>query len=374
MSLNSLMTSTTRYSKVAIILHWCIAIGILAMLISGLLIYQEWLSDAALFRLFQWHKSLGVVLLLLIILRILWRLLHSPPKLPSTFNTLQLRASTFGHIALYLLLVLMPMSGWLIVSTSELQVPTLVFNVFKWSHIPVPELFVESSHTIANSLHFYGSIIFTALITGHIAMVFKHRQQGINLLSRMPFTRISLSIVVIFVMIIFTLSLNTTSSTPSQALSSSNQTGEIQFNGVHAGNDFSGQFQQWTLNTRFDPKTQSLNAFELVINASSFTTGNTFYDETLREEDWFDPDNYPEISFIASNFNQLSSSETMIVGTLTVKNTQVPLEFTATINDQNRIDTTFTLSRLQLGLGRNADPDAEWVDDNIELKAWSQLN
>jgi len=366
---------TSRYSLVAIILHWCIAAGILAMLVSGFVIYQEWLNDAELFKWFQWHKSLGVVLIALISIRICWRIFHSPPKLES-LSTQQLRASNLGHIALYALLIIMPLSGWLAVSSSELQVPTLVFNVFKWPHLPLPESMLEISRVIASNLHFYGSIAFTVLIVGHITMVFKHRQQGLNLLERMPVTRMSMSTLFIASVLILLLSMGYTKSPSpkSSVLSSSAQTGEIQFNGIHAEKSFNGVFKQWTLNTNFDPTNQSLSTFELIIDANSISTGNTFYDETLSEEDWFDPENYPKITFIASDINKINATEIKLSGTLTIKDLQTPLEFTATLTDNNRLDTSFILSRLQLGLGKNADPEAEWVDENIQLTAWSQLN
>lgn len=367
--------STSRYSTVAVILHWCIAAGILAMLVSGLVIYQQWLPDVALFNWFQWHKSLGLVLLLLISIRVVWRLLHSPPKLPATFSSRQHQGSRFGHIALYLFLILMPLSGWLVVSSSELQVPTLVFNLFKWPHLPVPESLLKVSHTIAANFHFYGALIFTGLIAGHIAMVRKHHQQGINLLSRMPFSRISQKILGAAGITLLLLSLSNHLFTPLSApIINTTQIGEIQFNGVHAGKTFKGQFKQWTLKTNFDSNSGSLSTFELVINANSFATGNTFYDETLKEEDWFDPGNYPEIRFIASDTHQVNSTTINIAGVLTVKDNQIPLEFNATINKENRLKTTFQLSRLTLGLGKIADPDAEWVDENIQLSAWSQLN
>lgn len=366
---------STRYSAVAIILHWCIAAGAFAMLISGLVIYQEWLSDAALFKWFQWHKSLGVILLLLIFSRILWRLLHSPPKLPSTFNALQRRASTFGHTFLYLLLILMPLSGWLVVSSSDLQVPTLVFNLFKWPHLPVPESLFKIIHSIASNLHFYGSLFLTALVIGHLAMVIKHHQQGINLLSRMPFTRLSQVTLCATIIIIFALSLSHNALSPLLTSSiKTSQTGAIQFKGIHAGKTFKGQFKNWTLKTNFDSKSRSLDSFELIVDTNSFETGNTFYDETLQEEDWFDPNNYPQIHFVASEVKKTHSTAMKISGILTVKRLQTPLEFTVQINDNNRLDTTFQLSRLQLGLGKISDPDAEWVDDNIQLTAWSQLN
>ena len=368
--------SASRYSKVATVLHWCIAVGIIAMLISGLVIYQEWLTDATLFAWFQWHKSLGLILLILITLRVLWRLFHSPPKPPSSLSAKQIRTSSFGHLTLYSLLIFMPLSGWLMVSTSELQIPTLVFNLFKWPHLPVPESLFKISQTLSSNLHSYGSLIFAACILGHISMVIKHYKQDLNLLERMPLSLQSLSIIAIAAFTILLLSISNNSSTPASnpSTTSTTQIGEIRFTGVHAGNTFGGQFKQWTLKTNFNPKNQSLSNFELVIDTNSFATGNTFYDETLNEKDWFDPETYPQISFISSDINQLDSITFKISGKLSIKDIQTQLEFKATINEKNRLDTNFQLSRLTLGLGVNADPDAEWVDENIQLTAWSQLN
>ena len=133
----------SRYSTVAILPHWLIAISIAAMLVSGGMIHYKLLAEDSLFHLYQWHKSLGVVLLFAIALRVFWRLSHRPPSLSTTlptttiFNRQQLLAVKAGHIALYGLLLLMPLSGWLLVSSSEVRIPTLVFSVLRWPHLPL---------------------------------------------------------------------------------------------------------------------------------------------------------------------------------------------------------------------------------------------
>jgi len=99
------MTSS-RYTSVAIFLHWSMVLVITALLISGLIIGNDSFqkifiaNDAQLFTLFQWHKSFGVIALILIIIRIVWRLFNKPPILIGLSNKEQTLAS-LGHKAVY---------------------------------------------------------------------------------------------------------------------------------------------------------------------------------------------------------------------------------------------------------------------------------
>ncbi len=75
--------SARRYSAVAILLHWASALGVIALIGMGLIMTHAGLAPMRQFQLYQWHKSVGVTVLGLTILRVLWRLTHRPPPHPA---------------------------------------------------------------------------------------------------------------------------------------------------------------------------------------------------------------------------------------------------------------------------------------------------
>lgn len=165
--------TNSRYSNVAIVLHWLMAVLILAMLIGGFFMGDESIPRDVKFELYQLHKSVGVTLLVLLAARIAWRLFNKPPALPASFSGLERFGAHAGHIALYACMLAMPLSGWLMVSSSVYGLPTMVFGLFEWPHIPDLQG-NEGANNLAKFLHYYVAIAFLLFIAGHILAVIKH--------------------------------------------------------------------------------------------------------------------------------------------------------------------------------------------------------
>lgn len=136
-----------RYGAVAIALHWLTAALIVANLLLGLSMVPLPLSPRKL-QWYLWHKWIGTTVFLLTSVRLLWRLWRPPPP-PVPMPDWQRRASTLSHAALYALLLLVPLSGWIYSSATGVQVnylglfalPNLVEKdralaaVLRWTHI-----------------------------------------------------------------------------------------------------------------------------------------------------------------------------------------------------------------------------------------------
>src|SRR5262249_16728512 len=123
---------------VAIVLHWTIAAAIIAQLAIGLWMVRAIRlagSQAVAFHAYQWHKSLGLMILVLSLLRLLWRLTKPPPPLPTAMTATEPNAARAIHGLFYLLMLGMPLVGWGMVSASPLGLPTMVFGLFEWPHI-----------------------------------------------------------------------------------------------------------------------------------------------------------------------------------------------------------------------------------------------
>lgn len=162
---------TSRYSAVAIVLHWLIALAIAALVIMG--IVMTGLPDTELtrkFALYQWHKSIGVTVLGLSLLRLAWRLTHRPPPLPDNLKPWERLAARATHVGFYVLIIAIPLLGWAMVSASPYNIPTLLYGAVPWPHLPVPKAGFEAFKAVHVWLAF-GTL---ALLALHVAAALKH--------------------------------------------------------------------------------------------------------------------------------------------------------------------------------------------------------
>lgn len=186
----SFKTPLERYTAVAILLHWLIALGILALIAIGLIMtqWQAAIGPMETFKLFQLHKSIGITVLLLALVRVLWRLTHKPPALPADMPAAEKGAAHGLHGLLYLLMLGLPLTGWAVVSSSPFNLPTVLYNLIPWPDLPVlPHLANKAavSHVLA-WVHAYGAWTLIGLLVLHIAAVGRHQfLKRDNILARM---------------------------------------------------------------------------------------------------------------------------------------------------------------------------------------------
>jgi cytochrome b561 len=160
--------TVARYGAVAIALHWLVAAAIFATFPLGLYMADLPLSPRKL-TLVSYHKWIGVTVLALMSLRLAWRLTHRPPPLPLTMPAWQRRAATLAHWMLYVLLLAIPLSGWLY--SSAVGVPTVYLGLWQ-----LPDL-VGKDKALAEALKLaHKSLNFTllALVVVHVAAAIKH--------------------------------------------------------------------------------------------------------------------------------------------------------------------------------------------------------
>ena len=169
--------SAPRYGWVAIVLHWTIGLGILAMLAMGLAMAHAPLAPLLKFKLYQLHKSIGITILLAAVLRLLWRFTHRPPALPDGMPTWERHAAEGTHVLLYGFMIGMPLVGWALVSAAPLNIPTVLYGVLPWPHIPVTAWFGWSKAQAApvlTFLHAYGAYALIGLFMLHAGAALRH--------------------------------------------------------------------------------------------------------------------------------------------------------------------------------------------------------
>ena len=124
-----------RYGTVAITFHWIIAALILVNIGLGLYFADLPRSDPNKFELIQFHKSIGLTVLSLSVLRVLWRVVNPVPDLPLDMNPALRMIARGTHYLLYFLIIAIPLSGWLLASSSPLGLPTNYFHLFSWPNL-----------------------------------------------------------------------------------------------------------------------------------------------------------------------------------------------------------------------------------------------
>jgi cytochrome b561 len=170
------------YGGTAIALHWLLAVLIVAAFFIGLSMTEMRLSPLRL-RLYNWHKWLGVGVLLLSAARLVWRAAgHRPMPLPAHTPDWQRQAYRATHGVFYALFFLVPLLGW--AYTSAVGVPVVWFGVLPLpDFVPRDKVFGEE---VLKPLHEAGSYLLAAIVVVHVAAALKHEfVDGDHLLARM---------------------------------------------------------------------------------------------------------------------------------------------------------------------------------------------
>ena len=173
-------TLADTYPLAMRILHWLIALLIIGLLAVGFIMTSLDRDSQWHGTLYHLHKSFGVTVLALAVVRLALRLTLPVPPLPSVIPAVERFLAHAGHWALYLFMFLMPVSGW-IMSNSFGQPAT-------WFGFSLPRIVTTDRvrGALASDIHYYGAWTLILLLAGHIsAVLFHYLRQRVNLLRRM---------------------------------------------------------------------------------------------------------------------------------------------------------------------------------------------
>ncbi|VTU28039.1 cytochrome b [Variovorax sp. PBL-E5] len=156
------------WGAVAKCFHWLVAALIFVQFALGWLAASWRLSPTKL-DLFIWHKSTGMLILTLVVLRLLWRLVTPTPALPADTPAWERAAARASHVLLYLLMITMPLSGWVL--NAAAGVPFRIFRL-----IPLPAIVAPDKQTadLAAAVHFSLFVALAALLVLHIGAALRH--------------------------------------------------------------------------------------------------------------------------------------------------------------------------------------------------------
>lgn len=164
-----LKNTETTYGSVAKWLHWLIFFFILGLLIAGFSL--DFISDRPTkISVVVLHKAFGLTVLALVVLRIFWALSNIKPKLPTSIPAWQRFGSTSVHYVLYVLMLAMPLSGWMM-ATAANKAP----SYFGLAVIPMPFVPVDKDLAkFANTSHWLLAWLIVGFVSLHILAALKH--------------------------------------------------------------------------------------------------------------------------------------------------------------------------------------------------------
>lgn len=180
----------SRYTTGAIVLHWTIAALVLLQIGLGWAMSDLMLEGSQRqYIAFQLHKSFGITVLVLTVARVLWRLFNPPPPEPASVARWEAVLAGIVHKAFYVLLVAVPLAGWLMVTVSRIVIPTNLFFLAPWPNLPGFAGMTAENRAIweggAEQTHALLAWTMGVLVLLHVGGALKHHLADGRFVSRM---------------------------------------------------------------------------------------------------------------------------------------------------------------------------------------------
>ncbi|NQW11335.1 MAG: cytochrome b/b6 domain-containing protein [Alphaproteobacteria bacterium] len=352
----AVFNTTERFGAVAKLLHWATALAVLTMFPLA-----WWMDDLPLglakLQAYNWHKSIGVTILAVAVIRLIWRLNNPRPRYLGTPGWQQWTA-TAVHALLYLCLLTMPLLGWL--GSAAANTPV---NVFGLIILPQPiapdrilaEVFEEAHETVATLL--------MVLVALHVAGALKH-----HLVDRDDTLRRMLPAVAVGLMVGF-LSLDAQAEPSSWTVRT--EESRITFIATQLGAPIEGVFHRFESDIRFDPGDLAGSSAAVTIETASLDTGEDNRDKAAKGPDFFDAASHPIARFETRAITGRDGGGYVAEGTLTIKNAAKPiaLPFELDIADGvARMRASITVKRLDFALGTGEWATNGAVGETVEIR------
>ncbi len=173
------MNPADKYTRTAVALHWAIAFFIGCNIALGL--GANYVPDAYVRPMIDLHKSIGITVLALVLVRIFWRLTHKPPALPADYRRWERLAAATAHAALYVLILAMPVTGWIHDSawSGAASHPFKLFWVIPFFRLgfitSLDPATKDHVHALFSAIHTYISYALYGVLGLHVLGALKHQ-------------------------------------------------------------------------------------------------------------------------------------------------------------------------------------------------------
>jgi cytochrome b561/polyisoprenoid-binding protein YceI len=381
--------SQRRYSSVAIVLHWLLAFAVVCQLALGFTMPK----DESGFAAYQLHKSIGITILLLTLVRLAWRVFRRPPPLvEGGFGGILAKAVHWGF---YAVLILGPLTGWLVVSTATVRVPTILFGVVPWSHLPVS----AAMHEVSEEAHEWLGWIAVGLLALHVAGAVRHHViLRDRLLERMAPAgsgawAITLAGAVALAggatLMLVGRAAQTAqrpalaaaapvqpapaSEAPDEAIepepAATEQAeaepaapptwaiapgGRLGFSIANGGDQLIGSFSRWSGRITFDPERPETADLRIDVDLASASLGDATMDGMLAEDEFFAVSAHPSASWRSTSVRRTGPNRYSARGTLSLKGVSRPQALTFTLSGtglRRSVSGSATVDRAAFDIG-----------------------
>lgn len=403
-------TGPARYSAAAIALHWALALLLAFQLGLGWRL-EDLPKGVAQFTAFQLHKSVGILILLLSLARLLVRFVKPRPPLAEDKPLAMLLAKAV-HALLYVAMIGGPLAGWVLVSTGNVRLQTMLFGTVPWPDLPLG----AGWHEPAEVLHAALAWLLAGLIALHVAGALRHHWLRRDYLGRMlPGPGWSVGIALAGLVAAYGASTFWTfagpapaapvaasagpvpspepvaSDTPSPSPSPSESAspapelagkwvlqggGRLTFQAAYSGTPVQGSFGKWDADIVFSPEDLANSRIKVTVDLASVNTADGERDEMLRSGSFFAAATHPRATFAATRITARGAGRYVANGTLSLHGQQRPLALNFDLKidgDVASASGSARLNRLSYGVGSGewatTDPIADAVLITFRLKA-----
>lgn len=380
-----------QYTNFAQLLHW----GIAGLIVTQFILAElaERASDQSRIvdqiALLANHKSVGITILALALVRLLWRATHTPPPLPASLPRWQRQASAATHTALYVFLFALPLSGWLMSSAASYSV-----SYFGWVTLPDLVAPASSLKDDLQLIHEFLAKALFAIAVLHVLAAFKHllldKDSVMKRMATLPGNSVFL---VTAIGATYALSQSvvddapeteapivgtsdtTSANSPTPPRSDADQwqidmaSSEIRFSAEQAGAPFKGTFESWEAAIWVDSDNPANSYIDVTVDIASVQTGDADRDATLRSTEWFDTTAFPEARFETQAVSATAEGYAA-AATLAIKNTATPVvfDFGVSIAGEGQVlKGTARLDRLALSVGTGDWANTETVGQYVDV-------
>ncbi len=379
-----------RYNSVAISLHWLIAFLLLGLVVLGKVMNSLDADDPFRFDLIQWHKSFGILVLLLVILRLLWRLTHRPPSLPVSIKKIERFGAGGAHLVLYVLMLAIPLSGWFMVSSSPLNLKTELFGTIAWPHVTWFETVPDKEAVTAQLVDIHHWLVqgLVIMVVLHLAAALRHRFiLKDNVMSRMMLSATEHGadknhgllpgalLILAGGLYLFNAVENTSTAAlvsgtaPQQSGGDDTQpmlaAGSVGFTVLQLGEPVIAVFEDVDLKLSLDIANPGSSVLSAKVQTASVNSGDGQLDATVVTDDWFASDEFPSATFISTAFGAAGDNNFNVSGELTIREITQPITFILSLSGGIGAGE-LVIDRTLFGVGVGGQD--EFVDPEVTIR------
>lgn len=395
----TLLNTKNSFGLIAKSFHWVLAILILWMLSVGFAMVAIPPSPDK-FWVYALHKSFGILILFLMIGRLSWRIISPRPDTLPTHKEWEEKLAKLVHLALYICIFMMPLSGWLMSSAGGF--PATFFGLFALPAI-LPKN--ETLFMITRTIHAFAAYGILALLALHVAGALKHHFLDKDAtLQRMTTFKLGLKgglALALVAGLLWTAPVairfsrdasgpipesteakTENLSTASQQVTTSNNdawqidlaTSSIKFQTTQYNEPFTGEFKNFGGTILFD-RTKLDEAYaDIWIDIASISTGSMERDGQAKSVEWFDAVGFPKAQFVADSFSETSPGHYVAHGALTIRGKAklVDLPFTLQVRESPEgqaalMEAKLILNRLDFGIGQGQWSATDAIGGDVNL-------